>query len=441
MDQPAVRDRHRQDRRPRLRVLPGVRLAAGRRLQRPDRACRPGRGPTSAPPCTSPATPPRTGRRSRSRSATRRASRRRPACPRSATTSAASTTTARRPRAPSRAAPSSPTTCTPAGCSSARSSRSTGCTATTATGCPGSTATAAKASAEKFLNLREKLRARTRTPLAEQADRDRRAGRPADLPGVPGRAGRVRARPAREYLYGPDVLVAPVTTPGDRRRPRRCGSRPAAVDGLLHRQDVHRAAPTQNVTTDLDTMPVFIKAGAIMPTRTDNVTNDVQNPLTKVTLDVAGGRGRPLRPVRGHRRQHRRRVGHDADRLRGGEPGERLADGHAHHRRAAGRLHRPDRAARVDGQAAQRRVAARVGERRGVFELRRRDPHADDHHRHDRRRTRTTTIVVTAPQTNASTPVGGTVPATLSLTLGAAPSFGAFTPGVEGRTRRRRPRT
>jgi alpha-L-rhamnosidase len=33
--------------------------------------------------------------------------------------------------------------------------------------------------------------------------------------------------------------------------------------------------------------------------------------------------------------------------------------------------------------------------------------------------------------TSASTPVGGSVPATLSLTLGGAPSFGAFAPGVE----------
>jgi alpha-glucosidase (family GH31 glycosyl hydrolase) len=36
-------------------------------------------------------------------------------------------------------------------------------------------------------------------------------------------------------------------------------------------------------------MPVFVKAGGIVPTRTNNVTNDVQNPLTKVTLTVSGG--------------------------------------------------------------------------------------------------------------------------------------------------------
>jgi alpha-glucosidase (family GH31 glycosyl hydrolase) len=47
---------------------------------------------------------------------------------------------------------------------------------------------------------------------------------------------------------------------------------------------------TQNITTDLSSMPVFIRSGGIMTTRTGNVTNDVQNPLTKVTVTVAGGR-------------------------------------------------------------------------------------------------------------------------------------------------------
>jgi hypothetical protein len=41
-----------------------------------------------------------------------------------------------------------------------------------------------------------------------------------------------------------------------------------------------------------------------------------------------------------------------------------------------------------------------------------------------------TTIVVTAPQTSATGTVGGTVPATLSLALGAPAAFGAFTPGL-----------
>ena len=43
--------------------------------------------------------------------------------------------------------------------------------------------------------------------------------------------------------------------------------------------------------------------------------------------------------------------------------------------------------------------------------------------------------------TDADGGAGGTVPATLSLTLGGAATFGAFTPGVGASTRRRRPRT
>jgi alpha-glucosidase (family GH31 glycosyl hydrolase) len=41
-------------------------------------------------------------------------------------------------------------------------------------------------------------------------------------------------------------------------------------------------------------MPVFIRSGGIMTTRTGDVTNDVQNPLTKVTVTVAGGRPGPF---------------------------------------------------------------------------------------------------------------------------------------------------
>ncbi|RKQ90409.1 calcineurin-like phosphoesterase family protein [Solirubrobacter pauli] len=41
-------------------------------------------------------------------------------------------------------------------------------------------------------------------------------------------------------------------------------------------------------------------------------------------------------------------------------------------------------------------------------------------------------VTIHAAEANTDGQVGGSVPATLSLTLGAAPSFGAFTPGVDG---------
>src|SRR5436309_923053 len=40
------------------------------------------------------------------------------------------------------------------------------------------------------------------------------------------------------------------------------------------------------------------------------------------------------------------------------------------------------------------------------------------------------TVITLPPQASAPATVSGTVPATLSLTLGPAASFGAFTPGV-----------
>ena len=36
-------------------------------------------------------------------------------------------------------------------------------------------------------------------------------------------------------------------------------------------------------------MPVFVRSGGILTTRTDNVANDQQNPLNKVTVQVAEG--------------------------------------------------------------------------------------------------------------------------------------------------------
>jgi alpha-glucosidase (family GH31 glycosyl hydrolase) len=42
-------------------------------------------------------------------------------------------------------------------------------------------------------------------------------------------------------------------------------------------------------------MPVFVKSGGIVATRTEDVTNDVQNPLSQVTLRVAEGASGTLR--------------------------------------------------------------------------------------------------------------------------------------------------
>lgn len=145
---------------------------------------------------------------------------------------------------------------------------------------------AAQASAEKFLNLRENLVPYTYT-LAQQASR---TGVPVVRPlylQYPGQQD-AYAQDGSEYLYGPDVLVAPVTTPGTTAT-TSVWFPPGSSWTDYFTGRTYAGGTTQNVTTDLGTMPVFLRSGGIMTTRSGNVTNDVQNPLTKVTATVAGG--------------------------------------------------------------------------------------------------------------------------------------------------------
>jgi VCBS repeat-containing protein len=145
---------------------------------------------------------------------------------------------------------------------------------------------AAKASAEKFFNLRENLVPYTYT-LARQANR---TGVPVVRPmylQYPEQQD-AYASAGGEYLYGPDVLVAPVTTPGDSAT-TSVWFPPGSDWTDYFTGKTYHGGTTQDVTTGLDSMPVFIKSGGIVATRTDDVTNDVQNPMTKLTLHVAEG--------------------------------------------------------------------------------------------------------------------------------------------------------
>jgi hypothetical protein len=144
---------------------------------------------------------------------------------------------------------------------------------------------AAKASAEKFLNLRENLVPYTYS-LAEQATA---TGVPVTRPlylEYPEEADAYRMA-GSEYLYGPDMLVAPVTTPGDTATTTVWFPPGQWTDYFTGK--TYAGGTTQAITTDLSTMPVFVKAGAIVPTRTANVTDDTRNPLSRVTVTVAAG--------------------------------------------------------------------------------------------------------------------------------------------------------
>jgi hypothetical protein len=145
---------------------------------------------------------------------------------------------------------------------------------------------AAATAAEQALRLREALVPYTYT-LAQQAHT---TGVPIVRPmyldypasdaayNVPG-----------QYMYGDNVLVAPITTAND-----TSGNGSASVwvppgswtDYFTGR--TYTGPATVTITDPLAQMPVLIKAGGIMPTRTDH-TDNAQPPLTQETVNVAAG--------------------------------------------------------------------------------------------------------------------------------------------------------
>jgi hypothetical protein len=131
--------------------------------------------------------------------------------------------------------------------------------------------------AASFLRLREALVPYTYT-VADQATS---TGLPITRPlylGYPDQPG-AYTNPG-EYLYGPDMLVAPVTTPGNLASqtvwfpPGRWTDwfTGATFDG----------PSTRTLTVPLDRMPVFVKAGAIIPEQApaDHVGAEPTAPLT-----------------------------------------------------------------------------------------------------------------------------------------------------------------
>jgi alpha-glucosidase (family GH31 glycosyl hydrolase) len=145
----------------------------------------------------------------------------------------------------------------------------------------------AEQSAEKFLRLREALVPYSYT-LARQAHDT----------GVPMVRSLYLDYPEydeaytfdRQYLYGGDVLVAPIAQPNNAE-----GVASTTVwfppgtwtDYFTGR--TYSGPSVRTVSAGWDTMPVFLRQGGILTTNTDAVDNDVQHPLTAVTVDVAAG--------------------------------------------------------------------------------------------------------------------------------------------------------
>jgi len=141
----------------------------------------------------------------------------------------------------------------------------------------------ADASAKKFLNLREQLTPYTYSAAAEAT----RTGTPMVRPmylAYPGEQ-EAYATAGAEYLYGPDLLVAPVTTPGTSASTTVWFPRGSTwTDYFTGR--TYQGGTTQQITTTLDTMPVFIRSGGVVVTRTDSVTGDAQQPLAAATVTL-----------------------------------------------------------------------------------------------------------------------------------------------------------
>jgi alpha-glucosidase (family GH31 glycosyl hydrolase) len=138
--------------------------------------------------------------------------------------------------------------------------------------------------AKKFLNLRENLLPYIYT-LADAANR---SGMPVVRPvylEYPAE-GQAYAVADSEYLFGSDLLVAPVTAPGDSVT-RPVWFPPGRWTNFFT-GEVFQGDTTHPITSRLDTMPVFVKAGAIIPTRTSGVANSAA-PMRNITLVVAEG--------------------------------------------------------------------------------------------------------------------------------------------------------
>jgi glycosyl hydrolase family 31/ricin-type beta-trefoil lectin protein/uncharacterized protein DUF5110/carbohydrate binding protein with CBM6 domain len=145
---------------------------------------------------------------------------------------------------------------------------------------------AAAASAERFLRLRESLVPYTYT-LARQAN----------LTGVPITQPLYLNYPAQdaaythpqEYLYGDNVLVAPITTANDAAGNGSVSAWiPPGTWTDYFTGTSYTGPATTTITAPLSRMPILVKSGGILVGRTDFVQNQ-QQPPAQLTFTVGAG--------------------------------------------------------------------------------------------------------------------------------------------------------
>jgi glycosyl hydrolase family 31/ricin-type beta-trefoil lectin protein/uncharacterized protein DUF5110/carbohydrate binding protein with CBM35 domain len=146
---------------------------------------------------------------------------------------------------------------------------------------------AAQAGAQKFLRLRESLVPYTYT----MARRANQTGLPIVRPMyLEYPASEAAYGAGGEYLYGDNLLVAPITTPNDANGN---GSVPVWVPPGSWTDyftgTTYTGPATVTMTAPLSRMPVLIRAGGLVPTRTDYVHSQKDSVADRLTVAVAAG--------------------------------------------------------------------------------------------------------------------------------------------------------
>ncbi|MGH9921050.1 MAG: TIM-barrel domain-containing protein [Nitrososphaerales archaeon] len=154
---------------------------------------------------------------------------------------------------------------------------------------------------ESFLRLREALLPYTYTLAAEANQTGLPMGRPLylDYPEQP-----AAYQNSTEYLYGPDMLVAPVTTPGDVASTTVWFPPGRWVDFFTGA--TFRGPTSATLSVPLGRMPVFVREGGIVPEQPSTAGTGPTRTLTTVvypgspgTFDLYGDAGTGLGYTKG----------------------------------------------------------------------------------------------------------------------------------------------
>ncbi|GIM89131.1 ricin-type beta-trefoil lectin domain protein [Paractinoplanes toevensis] len=141
---------------------------------------------------------------------------------------------------------------------------------------------AAQASAERFLRLREALVPYTYT-TARQANQ---TGMPIVRPMYLAYPTQDAAYTAGgQYMYGDNLLVAPITSADNAVSVWV----PPGTWTDYFTGAAYTGPATVTITAPLSRMPVLVKAGGLVPTRTDYVHNQKESGTSQLTVNVAAG--------------------------------------------------------------------------------------------------------------------------------------------------------